>query len=95
MNPFLRLLLRGPFPVLSSARRVMPENGPESSLPQMLTVVQAAAIMGIGRTLAYQLVRTDSWPTPVVRAGRLIRIPSGPLMALVSTGSMSGDPHAA
>jgi excisionase family DNA binding protein len=73
----------------------MPENELESSLPPMLTVVQAAEIMGIGRTLAYELVRANSWPTPVVRAGRLIRIPSGPLMALVSTGSVSGDPHAA
>lgn len=73
----------------------MPENGLESALPPMLTVVQAAEIMGIGRTLAYELVRTNGWPTPVVRAGRLIRIPSGPLIALVSTGSAGGDPHAA
>lgn len=63
--------------------------------PAMLNVPQAAAIMGIGRTLAYELVRTDQWPTPVLRVGRLIRIPSGPLLALVATGSINGDPHVA
>ena len=73
----------------------MLENKTGSSLPPMLTVVQAAAIMGIGRTLAYELIRTDNWPTPVIRAGRLIRIPSGPLMTLISTGSANGDPNAA
>ncbi len=73
----------------------MSENKAGSSLPPMLTVVQAAEILGIGRTLAYELVRTDKWPTPVLRAGRLIRIPSGPLIALVSTGSANGGPHAA
>jgi predicted DNA-binding transcriptional regulator AlpA len=54
----------------------------------MLTVPEAARILGIGRTLAYELVRTDSWPTPVIRAGRLIRIPSGPLLALLATGQL-------
>ena len=66
-----------------------------TELPPMLTVMQAAEILGIGRTLAYALVRAGSWPTPVFRAGRLIRIPSAPLVSLVSTGSTHGSPHAA
>lgn len=52
----------------------------------MLTVDQAARMLGIGRTLAYRLIRTNSWPTPVVRAGRLIKIPSGPVNELLTTG---------
>jgi predicted DNA-binding transcriptional regulator AlpA len=45
---------------------------------------QAAHLLSIGRTLAYELVRTDQWPTPVLRIGRLIKIPSRPLIELVS-----------
>lgn len=31
-----------------------------TDLPALLTVPQAARVLGIGRTLAYELVRTDS-----------------------------------
>jgi predicted DNA-binding transcriptional regulator AlpA len=55
-------------------------------VPRMLDVPQAARMLGIGRTLAYKLVRTGEWPTPVVRVGRLIKIPSGPLIELLATG---------
>jgi excisionase family DNA binding protein len=43
-------------------------------------VVEAARLLGVGRTLAYQLVRDGQWPTPVVRMGRLIKIPKKPLL---------------
>jgi hypothetical protein len=36
-------------------------------LPAMVDVVTAAAALGIGRTAAYELIRTDAWPTPVLR----------------------------
>jgi predicted DNA-binding transcriptional regulator AlpA len=57
-----------------------------AGLPAVLDVPQAARLLGIGRTLAYELVRTDQWPTPVIRVGRLIKIPSAPLIELMSTG---------
>jgi hypothetical protein len=57
-----------------------------AALPAVLDVPQAARLLGIGRTLAYELVRTDQWPTPVIRMGRLIKIPTGPLVELMSTG---------
>lgn len=56
-------------------------------IPPVLDVPQAARLLGIGRTLAYELIRTNQWPTPVVRMGRLIKIPSGPIMELMTTGS--------
>lgn len=60
-----------------------------AALPAVLDVPQAARLLGIGRTLAYELVRTDQWPTPVIRMGRLIKIPSGPLIELMSTGYLT------
>jgi excisionase family DNA binding protein len=55
-----------------------------TDLPALLTVPQAAKVLGIGRTLAYELIRTNSWPTPVIRTGKLIKIPSRPLLDLIA-----------
>jgi hypothetical protein len=35
-------------------------------------------MLGIGRTLAYRLVRQGAWPTPVIRMGWLIKVPLQP-----------------
>jgi excisionase family DNA binding protein len=55
-------------------------------LPPLLDVPEAARVLGIGRSLAYDLVRRGEWPTAVLRVGRLIKIPSRPLVELVETG---------
>jgi excisionase family DNA binding protein len=47
--------------------------------PAVVDLPEAAAMLGIGRTLAYRLVREGSWPTPVIRMGRLIKVPLQPL----------------
>ncbi|MCI2238081.1 helix-turn-helix domain-containing protein [Paenibacillus sp. TRM 82003] len=52
-------------------------------LPPVVDVPTAAKVLGIGRTAAYELIRTNAWPTPVVRLGKLIRVPSAPLLELV------------
>ncbi len=51
---------------------------PDRQLPRVLDLVDAAAILGIGRTTAYKLVSEGAWPTPVLRIGRLIKIPALP-----------------
>lgn len=56
-------------------------------LPPVVDVATAAAVLGIGRTAAYELIRTNSWPTPVVKLGKSIRIPSAPLLALVGVAA--------
>jgi excisionase family DNA binding protein len=56
------------------------------SEPVLLTVLEAADVLGIGRTTAYALIREGSWPTPVVRLGKLIKIPASPLHHFVETG---------
>lgn len=53
------------------------------SLPAVVDLPTAARVLGLGRSAAYELVRTGEWPTPVIRLGRLIKVPSAPLAALV------------
>jgi hypothetical protein len=52
-------------------------------LPPVVDVPTTAAILGIGRTPAYELIRLGNWPTPILRLGKLIRVPSAPLLDLV------------
>lgn len=60
------------------------------ALPPVVDVPTAAAVFGVGRSAAYELVRTGQWPTPIVRLGRHIRIPTLPLLELVC---VAGDRH--
>lgn len=60
-------------------------------LPILLTVPLAGRVLGIGRTVAYRLVRTGQWPTPVVRVGQQYRIPRAPLLALVGLSTDSDE----
>ena len=52
-------------------------------LPPVVDVPTAAAVLGVGRTAAYELIRAGRWPTPVLRLGKLIRVPTAPLLDLV------------
>jgi hypothetical protein len=79
-------MIRGTQPRSKAQNSYTAGNIQRLALPAVLDVPQAARLLGIGRTLAYELVRTDQWPTPVIRMGRLIKIPSGPLIELMSTG---------
>jgi hypothetical protein len=53
------------------------------SLPAVVDLPTAAQVLGIGRGAAYELVRTGRWPTPVLRLGRLIKVPTAPLLQIV------------
>jgi len=57
---------------------------PAVPLPAVLDLVQAAVPLGVGRTTAYRLVHDGQWPTPVLRLGRLIKIPTQPLLELLA-----------
>lgn len=56
---------------------------PLEQLPPVLDLPTAAKLLGVGRSAAYVLVRENLWPTPVIRVGRGIRIPTAPLLALL------------
>jgi hypothetical protein len=43
----------------------------------------AACVLGIGRTLAYDLVRAGQFPVPVIRAGKRVIVPVAPLLKLL------------
>jgi len=58
-------------------------------LPAALTVSQAAAVLGIGRTHAYEAVRSGTWPTSVIRVGRCVRIPAAEVVRLLSGGGVA------
>lgn len=53
------------------------------ALPAVVDVPTAADALGLSRTAAYELIRAGEWPTPVFRLGKLIRIPTAPLLALL------------
>jgi predicted DNA-binding transcriptional regulator AlpA len=53
----------------------------------------AAGILGVGRSSAYEMVRTGEWPTRVLRLGKLIKVPTAELLAYV--GVTDDGPEAA
>lgn len=65
-----------------------------ASLPPVIDISTACRVLGLGRSAAYELVRTGQWPTPVLRLGRLIKVPSAPLLELlgVPTPKHGGTP---
>jgi len=55
------------------------------------TVEEAAGRLGIGRTLAYELIRREAFPVAVIRLGRRIVVPRAALDALLGLdGSLEG-----
>jgi predicted DNA-binding transcriptional regulator AlpA len=66
-------------------------------LPPVIDLPTAAKLFGLGRTLAYNLARTDEFPCPVRRYGRLYRVRTIDLLhALGLTGQedpADSDPH--
>jgi predicted DNA-binding transcriptional regulator AlpA len=54
-----------------------------SDTPAVVDLPVAAQMLGVGRTFAYQLVRDGQWPTPIIRVGRLIKVPTAPLRDLL------------
>ena len=63
-----------------------------TALPAVVDVPTAAEALGLSRTSAYELIRTGGWPTPVFRLGRLIRIPTAPLLDLLGIAGSTEPP---
>ncbi|MDQ1747479.1 MAG: hypothetical protein QOD07_1742 [Frankiaceae bacterium] len=65
------------------------------ALPPVLDVPTAGRLLGLGRSAAYDLILAGAWPTPVLRLGRRLRIPTAPLLALLGLSTDSLGPNAA
>lgn len=66
------------------------------ALPFMLTVPEAAKLLGIRRTLAYKLLRRfietgGAEGIPVIRIGRCWRVPRDELLRRIRLGCISGS----
>lgn len=59
---------------------------PDPAERPTLSVTEACEILGVSTKTAYEMIRRDEWPTPVLHLGRAIRIPTRPLLALVGAG---------
>jgi excisionase family DNA binding protein len=59
--------------------------------PTVVDLTTAARALGIGRTLAYRLVRDNRFPVPVLRAGRHYRVPSATLLAALGLNRQTTD----
>jgi hypothetical protein len=70
-----------------------------AGLPIMLKVEEAARVLRIGRTLAYDLATRfaagDPGGLPIVRVGACLRVPRWALLELIRHGRVSSDLHAA
>lgn len=64
-----------------------------AALPAVIDVPTAADVLGVGKTAAYELIRCGEWPTPVFRLGKLIRIPTAPLLTLLGLQPEPIDPR--
>jgi excisionase family DNA binding protein len=74
----------------SSAEQTVRDSEPmsEAVAPRMtLTVEEAARVLGIGRTLAFEMVRAGQ--LPVIRLGRRVLVPRPALERLLA----GDDPH--
>ena len=48
-----------------------------------MSLTEAATVLGIGRSTAYDLARRGDWPTSLLRLGRQYRVSTAQLRALL------------
>jgi hypothetical protein len=53
-------------------------------LPAVIDVVTAGRALGLGRTLTHELVRRGEFPVPVLRVGRVYRVPTAGVLKLLA-----------
>ena len=62
------------------------------TLPPVLTLEEAARLLGIGRSSAYNLAKHGAFPAPVLRIGKLYRIPTAGLLHVLGASGLSPEP---
>lgn len=59
---------------------------PDPSARPCISADEAFVELGIDRTTGYRAIKEGTFPIPVIRVGRLIRIPTAALRQLLATG---------
>ena len=62
---------------------------PDPTTRSCVTADEAFAELGIDRTTGYRAIQEGTFPVPVIRVGRLIRVPTAPLRRLLDP--LAGD----
>jgi hypothetical protein len=62
------------------------------ALPAVVDLTTAAQALSIGRTRAFELVRRDEFPVPVLRVGATYRVPTAPLLRLLGLSPGKAEP---
>lgn len=75
------------------ALRLVPDEGGEEQLPLVLSVEEAAKLLRIGRSAAYEQARifrasAGREGLPVIAIGRSLRVPRAALLELLQTGCL-------
>ena len=70
---------------LSPARSVIPD---PSERP-VISAEEAFAELGIDRSTGYKAIREGTFPVPVIRVGRIIRVPTAALRQLLQLDNSS------
>jgi excisionase family DNA binding protein len=52
--------------------------------PSVMSAEEAFEHLGVDRTTGYRAIKEGRFPVPVIRVGRIIRIPIEPLMQLLN-----------
>lgn len=58
-------------------------------LPTVVGIPTAAAALGIGTTLAYDLAKRDEFPCPVIRVSNRYRVPTSGLVELLGAEAVA------
>jgi Helix-turn-helix domain len=67
-----------------------PVDLPDPLLEPTVSLERAARILGIGRTLAYELARTGRFPVPLLKCGNRYRVPTASLLDALGLGGHVG-----
>ena len=60
--------------------------------PPSVDLMTAAAVLGMGRTKAYELARTGQFPVAVIRIGTSYRVPVSGLLELLGITNVPSRP---
>lgn len=64
---------------------------PDPVATPCLSADEACELLGIDRKTGYRAIRNGSFPVPTIRVGRLIKVPTAPLVRLLTGDDSLGE----